>query len=37
MSRRVTLELGFAGNTRDIAVVIPDDEPTPWQCLRSIP
>ncbi len=31
MSRRVTLELGFAGNTRDIAVVIPDDEPTPWQ------
>ncbi|MFZ0680629.1 xanthine dehydrogenase family protein molybdopterin-binding subunit [Candidatus Binatus sp.] len=31
MSRRVTLNLGFQGNTQDITVVIPDDEPTPWQ------
>src|ERR1035437_4403761 len=31
MSRRVTLKLGFAGNTRDVTVVIPDDEPMPWQ------
>ncbi|HEY6419717.1 MAG TPA: xanthine dehydrogenase family protein molybdopterin-binding subunit [Candidatus Binataceae bacterium] len=31
MSRRVTLTLGFEGNTRDVTVVIPDDEPTPWQ------
>ena len=31
MPRRVTLRLGFAGGTRDVAVVIPDDEPTPWQ------
>src|SRR6202030_650749 len=31
MSRRVTLKLGFQGNTQDVAVVIPDDEPTPWQ------
>ena len=31
MSRRVTLNLGFQGNTRDVSVVIPDDEPTPWQ------
>ncbi len=31
MPRRVTLSLGFAGGTRDVAVVIPDDEPTPWQ------
>src|SRR5208282_6456429 len=31
MSRRVTLNLGFQGNTRDVPVVIPDDEPTPWQ------
>src|SRR5258708_25222252 len=31
MSRRVTLNLGFQGNTRDITVMIPDDEPTPWQ------
>jgi hypothetical protein len=30
MSRRVTLKLGFQGNTQDVAVVIPDDEPTPW-------
>ena len=30
MSRRVTLNLGFKGNTRDVTVVIPDDEPTPW-------
>src|SRR5579862_6428692 len=31
MSRRVTLNLGFQGNTQDVMVVIPDDEPTPWQ------
>jgi len=31
MARRVTLQLGFQGDTRDVAVVIPDDEPTPWQ------
>lgn len=31
MSRRVTLSLGFEGNLRDVTVVIPDDEPTPWQ------
>src|ERR1700693_4933201 len=30
MARRVTLKLGFAGGTRDVSVVIPDDEPTPW-------
>src|ERR1019366_10651880 len=31
MSRRVKLNLGYEGNLHDIAVVIPDDEPTPWQ------
>ena len=31
MSRRVTLNLGFEGDTHDVTVVIPDDEPTPWQ------
>src|ERR1700683_288370 len=31
MSRRVTLNLGYEGNLRDVTVVIPDDEPTPWQ------
>src|SRR5579863_2626977 len=31
MSRRVNLNLGFQGNTRDVTVTIPDDEPTPWQ------
>jgi CO/xanthine dehydrogenase Mo-binding subunit len=31
MSRRVTVRLGFSGEQRDVAVVIPDDEPTPWQ------
>ena len=31
MSRRVTLNLGFQDNLRDVTVVIPDDEPTPWQ------
>ncbi len=31
MARRVTLTLGFAGGTREVAVVIPDAEPTPWQ------
>jgi xanthine dehydrogenase YagR molybdenum-binding subunit len=31
MSRRVTLRLGFQGHLEDVSVVIPDDEPTPWQ------
>ncbi len=31
MSRRVTLRLGFSGEQRDVTVVLPDDEPTPWQ------
>ena len=31
MARRVTLKLGFAGGTRAVPVVIPDDEPTPWE------
>lgn len=31
MSRRVTLDLGFEGHLERAAVVIPDDEPTPWQ------
>jgi xanthine dehydrogenase YagR molybdenum-binding subunit len=31
MSRRVTLRLGFEGHLDDVTVVIPDDEPTPWQ------
>lgn len=31
MSRRVTLNLGIEGDTHDVTVVIPDDEPTPWQ------
>jgi len=31
MSRRVTLSLGYEGNLQDVVVVIPDDEPTPWQ------
>jgi CO/xanthine dehydrogenase Mo-binding subunit len=31
MSRRVTLNLGFEGDTRGVTVVLPDDEPTPWQ------
>ena len=31
MAQRVTLNLGFEGGTREVTVVIPDDEPTPWQ------
>jgi xanthine dehydrogenase YagR molybdenum-binding subunit len=31
MAQRITLKLGFAGGTRDVPVVIPDDEPIPWQ------
>lgn len=31
MARRETLKLGFDGDVREVAVVIPDDEPTPWQ------
>ena len=30
MSRRVTLNLGYEGNARDVAIEIPDEEPTPW-------
>jgi len=31
MSRKVTVRLGFEGSTSDVNLVIPDDEPTPWQ------
>lgn len=31
MARRATLKLGFAGDVRDVTVVIPDGEPIPWQ------
>jgi xanthine dehydrogenase YagR molybdenum-binding subunit len=31
MPRRLTLKLGYASQVQDITVVIPDDEPTPWQ------
>src|SRR5579863_2750954 len=31
MARRLTLRLGFAGTAEEVGVVIPDDEPTPWQ------
>src|SRR6266481_1465315 len=31
MARRVTLNLGIEGDLHDVTVVIPDDEPTPWQ------
>ncbi|MGH7934008.1 MAG: xanthine dehydrogenase family protein molybdopterin-binding subunit [Candidatus Binataceae bacterium] len=31
MARRVTLRLGFTGDTTNVTVVLPDDEPTPWQ------
>src|ERR1700736_786657 len=31
MSRRVTLNLGYEGHLQDVVVVIPDDEPMPWQ------
>jgi xanthine dehydrogenase YagR molybdenum-binding subunit len=31
MARQVTLKLGFAGDVSDVAVVLPDDEPIPWQ------
>jgi xanthine dehydrogenase YagR molybdenum-binding subunit len=31
MARRETLRLGFDGELREVAAVIPDDEPTPWQ------
>ncbi|HVA82101.1 MAG TPA: molybdopterin cofactor-binding domain-containing protein, partial [Candidatus Binataceae bacterium] len=31
MSRRVTLNLGIPEAPREITVVLPDDEPTPWQ------
>jgi xanthine dehydrogenase YagR molybdenum-binding subunit len=31
MARRVTLKLGFQDHLEDVSLVIPDDEPTPWQ------
>ncbi len=31
MARRVTVKLGFEGHVNDATLVIPDDEPTPWQ------
>jgi len=31
MARRVTVKLGFEGHVDDVSIVIPDDEPTPWQ------
>ena len=31
MSRRVTVNLGIPQAPREVTVVIPDDEPTPWQ------
>jgi xanthine dehydrogenase YagR molybdenum-binding subunit len=31
MSRRVTVNLGISQAPREVTVVIPDDEPTPWQ------
>jgi xanthine dehydrogenase YagR molybdenum-binding subunit len=30
MAQRIMLKLGFAGGTRDVPVVIADDEPVPW-------
>ncbi|MBV8452985.1 MAG: xanthine dehydrogenase family protein molybdopterin-binding subunit, partial [Deltaproteobacteria bacterium] len=31
MPRRLTLKLGFARQVQDVTVVVPDDEPTPWE------
>jgi CO/xanthine dehydrogenase Mo-binding subunit len=31
MAHKVTVRLGFEGNTGNVNLVIPDDEPTPWQ------
>ena len=31
MARQVTLKFGFAGDVRDVTVVLPDGEPIPWQ------
>jgi xanthine dehydrogenase YagR molybdenum-binding subunit len=31
MPQRVTLKLGFQKDLRDVTLVIPDDEPRPWQ------
>ncbi len=31
MGRQVTLKFGFAGDVRDVTVVLPDGEPIPWQ------
>jgi len=36
MSRRVNLRLGFSAEQRDVTVVIPDDEPTPWQFAERL-
>jgi CO/xanthine dehydrogenase Mo-binding subunit len=30
MAQRITLKLGFTGGTREVPIVIPDDEPVPW-------
>jgi xanthine dehydrogenase YagR molybdenum-binding subunit len=35
MARRETVRLGFAGEVRDVTVVIPDDEVAPWQWGHS--
>ena len=31
MPQRITLKLGFQNDLRDVTLVIPDDEPPPWQ------
>ncbi|MBV8774947.1 MAG: xanthine dehydrogenase family protein molybdopterin-binding subunit, partial [Deltaproteobacteria bacterium] len=31
MARRLTLKLGYARDVQDVTVVVPDDEPAPWQ------
>ena len=31
MPRRLTLKLGFASEIKEVTVVIPDDEPAPWE------
>ena len=31
MPRRLTLKLGFSRQIQDVTVVVPDDEPTPWE------
>ena len=36
MARQVTLKLGFAGDVRDVTVVLPDDEPTAVAVGRAV-